>query len=267
MSYAYFNREIVPLQDAQLPATSLGLHRGLGIFDLFRAREGKPTFLEDYLDRFENSQKFLNLASLISREEIEAAVHELQKKNGYRNSVFKMVLLADGDENDEIFEPLFFILNKQLADDLKPAPGKLITEEYHREHPQVKSLNYMTSFRIQQRRVQAGAVDVLFHKDGLISETSRSNVFVVKDGTLFTPDLDVLQGITRKNVIKATKGELEIKLGPVSTADLWSADEIFITSTIKEVMPIVEIDGKVVGNGVVGNITTRVQNIWIENLP
>ena len=143
-------------------------------------------------------------------------------------------------------------------------PSTLISHEYHREFPQVKSLNYMAGFRIQQQRVQAGAIDVLYHQKGLISETSRSNAFVVKDGVVFTPDQDVLQGITRNNWLKAMQSEFQVLLESVTTEQLWSTDEVFITSTIKEVLPIVKIDGQAVGNGKVGAVTERLQQIFRE---
>ena len=112
----------------------------------------------------------------------------------------------------------------------------------------------MASFKLQQQRMKAGAVDVLYHQDGFISETSRSNVFVIKNGVIKTPE-DVLQGITRKHVISMVRGAFELEIGSVSTTDLWSADEVFITSTLKEIMPIVQIDKNKIGDGSIGKIT------------
>ena len=263
MAICYLNGEFHEQQNAHLPLDNLGVHRGLGVFDLFRARNGVPSFLEDYLDRFDNSQAFLNLGSKISKEEIRHAIQELQERNGFKNSVFKMVCLAKGDETSPIFEPFFFILNKQIPDDLKPSPSTLITTEYLRENPGIKSLNYMTSFRLQERRIQAGAIDILFHKDGEVTETSRSNIFIVKDGVLKTPR-NVLPGITRKKVIQLVDQEFKVRQESVSLNDLWSADEVFITSTIKEIMPIIEIDGKPVGNGKAGPVVSKITETWYE---
>lgn len=263
MSICYLNGEFVQLKNAMIPATNLGLHRGLGIFDLFRSRDAKPSFLEDYLARFENSQKFLNLGRVIPKDDIRSIVGELQSRNAFSESIFKMVLIAEGEESDELFEPFFFIINKELPTDLKPKPSKLITHEYHREYPDVKSLNYMASFKLQQKRVSQGAIDVLYHKDGLVSETSRSNVFVVKDGVIKTAD-DVLQGITRKHLIEGIDHETAVIVGPVTTDELFSADEVFITSTIKEVMPIVQIDDHVIGNGQTGVVTKQLQDTFLE---
>ena len=108
MVFCYYQGEIKSLEDARLPITNLGLNRGMGVFDLFRARNGTPIFLNDYLTRFENSQKFLSLDAIISKNEIRDAIEALQQRNGFRDSIFKMIFLADGEETDTVFQPVFF---------------------------------------------------------------------------------------------------------------------------------------------------------------
>lgn len=264
MSYAYLNGQIVEESKASVPVTNFGLLRGLGIFDLFRARNGKPTFLEDYLNRFANSQKFLNLNRAITADEVREAVDELQKKNAFAESTFKLVLTGQGEDTDLQFEPHFFILNTQLPDGLKSAPSSVITYEYLREYPEIKTLNYLTGYSLQQRRINARAADVLYHKDGFITETSRSNVFIIKDGTIATPNKNILQGITRKNLLQLIQEEYTLEIRPVELSEIQDANEFFICSTIKEVMPIVKIDNQEIGNGKAGKITQEIQRKFQE---
>lgn len=257
MGFCYLNCELVDENKASVPVTNFGLLRGLGVFDLFRARNGEPTFMEDHLDRFEQSQKFLNLNRLIKKEEIRSAVQELQRKNQFAESTFKLVLTGQGTDTDVQFDPHFFILNTELPSDLTSPPSELITSEFVRQFPQIKTLNYLSSYRLQQQKIEAGANDILFHQDGFISETSRSNVFVIKDGIIATPDKNILEGITRKNILKMLEGHLQVQIRPVTLKEVYQADEVFITSTIKEIMPIVKIDGQVIGSGQQGELTDQ----------
>ncbi len=264
MGFCYLNGEIVDENQASVPVTNFGLLRGLGVFDLFRARNGKPTFMEDHLDRFEGSQKFLNLSRLIEKEEIRSAVRELQQKNQFAESTFKLVLTGQGTDSDVQFDPHFFILNTELPRDLTSPPSTLITSKCVRQFPQIKTLNYLSSYRLQQQKIEAGANDILFHQDGFISETSRSNVFVIKDGIIATPDKNILKGITRKNILKMVEDHLQVQIRPVTLKEVYEADEVFITSTIKEIMPIVKIDDQVIGRGEEGELTNRLKGQFRE---
>lgn len=266
MNFCYLNGQIVEESQAGVPVTNFGLLRGLGVFDLFRSRKGQPTFMEDHLDRFEASQKFLNLKRLIKKEEIRSAVRELQNKNKYRESTFKLVLTGQGSDTDEQFEPYFYILNAPLPDDLVSPPSSLITTEFVRQFPEVKTLNYLSSYRLQQQRLAAEANDILFHLEGWISETSRSNVFVIKDGVIATPDQNILQGITRKNILKMLEGKYEIQIRPVALTEVYEADEMFISSTIKEIMPIVKVDSKQIGKGEIGEITYDIRTMFANQV-
>ena len=266
MAVCYFKGEYIDEVDASLSIHSIGAQRGFGVFDFLRFRDRKPTFLSDHLDRFNRSQKFLNLSHEIADDEIIAAVSELQKRNDYSHSSFKLILFGDGAESQNVLDPLFYIVNAPLAPDLASKESNLISFEYLREYPEIKSVNYMTSNMVHQRKKEADAVDVLYHKDGLITEASRSNIFIIRDHVLLTPDRNMLEGITRKHVLKVAAEVMKTELTKLSMADVLSADEVFITGTLKEVMPIVKLDGSSVGGGKKGPWTEKLQGLFTEYL-
>lgn len=240
--WCYVNGEFLPEDKATLPLTQTGFQRSYGIFDLFRTHNGKPRFLPDYLNRFENSQRFLGLSHIIPKEEINHAVTELQARNGLVDSTFKLVLMGDGiDHPETLFVPYFFIINKPIAAPIPNAQLKVITHEFVREFPKIKSLNYLTSYRLHQKKIAAKAGEVVYHWNGQVSEASRSNIFAIKDGTLITAEEHILNGITRKHVLNVARQIMPVEMG-LSHETFLNADEVFATSTLKDVMPIIEID-------------------------
>lgn len=266
MAYCYYNGEVVDESKASISIHNLGLQRGFGIFDLFRGRNQEPTFIEDHLDRFHRSQAFLGLDRLIDKDEIREAVSQLQKVNGFQDSTFRLMLLADGSESEAVLKSLFYITNSDISNHQNPETGKVILHNYLREYPTIKSINYLTSNYLHRAKKKANAIDVIYHDNGIISEASRSNVFIVKDGVLLTPSENILEGITRKNILTFAENILPVSVQPVSLEALSQADEVFISSTLKEVMPIVEIDGSKVGEGVFGNYTKQIQQGFLDLL-
>lgn len=248
-NWVYINGKIVEQQHANIPVDNTGIARAFGVFDLFRTRNKVPTFFDDYLNRFTESQKFLGLSRQISRDEVISAVKDLQEKNRFQDSTFKLILLGDGPDGSPVFDPFFYILNLPLTIDLNKKSIKVITHEYVREYPKIKSLNYMTSFALQRKKTEQDAEEVIYHYEGLVSEASRCNLFIIKDGHLITPNENILHGITRKHVIEAAKSIMDVEIMSVTLDDMLNADEVFVTSTTKEVMPVSHIDGNVVGVG------------------
>ena len=254
----YVNGKYVRQDEALIPIDNTGINRAFGIFDLFRTRDTKPTFFDDYLNRFDRSQQFLNLSKPVNVSSIQEIVSELQNKNNFQHSTFKLLLLGDGPDSAPSFDPHFSVLNIPFDPGNVPSSINVITYPYVREHALIKSLNYFTSFSLQQQKFKAKASEVIFHKEDIVSEASRSNLFFIKDGVLFTPEKNILHGITRKHVIASAKEILTVEVGDYTLSNLKAADEAFLTSTTKEVMPITAIDGIEVGTGKSSAITHRI---------
>lgn len=259
MPYCYFNGQIVSDEKAFIPANQLGATRGFGVFDFFRMRHDRPTFMDYHLDRFDRSQKFLDLSRLISREEILQAIEDLSKKNRFSDAGFKLVLFGDGKDNDPELMPFFYITQTDMSTHDPGLVCNLIMHEYLREYPEVKTVNYLTTNLLHKRRVKAGAIDVLFHKGGILSEAARSSIFIIKDGQLKTPVRNILGGITRKHILSFGPDILPVQQTDVTVDDLLAADEVFIGATGKEVMGVLSIEGQPVGDGQLGTFTQKIQ--------
>lgn len=260
MPYCYINGQIVDEDSAFIPINNMGVQRGFGVFDFFRVRDGKPMFMKDHLDRFDQSQKFMDLAFKIGRDEIQQAISNLQEKNGFKYGGFKLVLLADDEEDSNDLMPFFYILNTKLPKKKGSVPSRLISHEYLRQFPHIKSVSYFQACLLQKEMKNAKAIDVVYYHEGIISEAARSSIFIVRENKLLTPKRDILEGVTRKNILKFSSEIIETQITDITIEQLQEADEIFISSTLKEVMPITHLDGKQIGDGKIGLWTQKISD-------
>ena len=264
----YVNGEILPASKATLKINDLTLLRGYGIFDFFRTSGGKPFLMENYLDRFSNSAALMDLKLPVGKDKIKEIVLELLDRNRFEESGIRMVLT--GGYSDDGFtpgDPNFFILVEPIhfPDEKYYRYGiKLITYEHLREWSGVKSINYLTPIKIRKDIEQNKGYDVLYYFSGNILEVSRSNFFIIKDRTLITPEKNVLHGITRKTVLNLARDILTVEERDLSLKELTTASEAFITGTTKRVMPVTNIDDRVIGNGEPGPETKKLMEIFRE---
>lgn len=259
LEFCYANGKIIPWEKAQIHPMDLAFIRGYGIFDFFRVSESKPLFLNDYLDRFINSARETYLQLDASKEELRELIYTLIEKNKMSTGGFRMLL--SGGLSDNHFSPAagsLFIFAEELA--LPPAEKyekgvKLLTLEHVRPVAKIKTTNYAYPVWHSAIWKEKGAEDVLYHRDGYVSESSRSNFFIVKDGVLITPDADVLEGITRRRVLDLAD---RVEIRKVTLQETLEADEAFITSTTKVLLPVVKVDDQEIGNGRVGTYTQNI---------
>ena len=239
----------------------IGLLRGYGIYEGITTYKGKPFRLADHLVRFRNSAKALDLSIPLSDTEIEKAILSLGKKNGFDRTNFRVILTGGntlhGIEYDTT-KPTFYILAeeyKTLPKELYTLGASLITHEHQRALPEYKTINYITAVQVQKERKEKGAIEVLYVSKGKVLEAATSNVFIVKDGVVITPKNNVLAGITRKVAIELAEKKYTVMEREVTVEELFSADEVFLTASYKEIVPIVSVDGKKIAEGKVGGVT------------
>ncbi|MDE0527807.1 MAG: aminotransferase class IV [Truepera sp.] len=272
MDFHGINGEIVSYDDARLHLSDIGFRRGYSAFDYLRIVRGRPLFLEDHLDRFENSASILGLDLPLVRADLRAHLLELIERNGIDGAGLQLFL--SGGPADDGFTPgapqLYIYLGRlpRFEPVLYERGAKLITHRYLRDLPEAKTTNYLMAVHLGTAMRSAGAVDALYHDGERVLEATRSNLFVVTEtGVLATPERDILAGVTRKNMLRALDGELEVELRDVSLAELRSAREAFLTSTTKGALPICWVDDRPVGDGRPGPVTTQVARLfeaWLE---
>jgi branched-chain amino acid aminotransferase len=265
ISLCYLNNRFLKYDEARLHISDLGLQRGYSIFDYFLEMEGRIPFLDDYLDRFYNSAKLLNLEVPLTRELMKEKIAHLLQENKLGTSGIK--LLLTGGYSEDLYSPStpnFMILNLPAIHQ----PGdlgdgvKLLLLDYRRHIPEVKTTFYLPSIALFPKMKEYGAIEVLYHHNGLISETTRANFFLVKDGKLITAASGVLKGITRKYVLQVAKEIMPVEEREVRLEELWECDEAFITGTSKHVLPVIKVEERMIGNGKPGEGTSAISQAF-----
>lgn len=259
-SYVYLNGRIVPAEQAAISPFDVGILRGYAVFDLAQTVNGRPFMLTEHLDRFRASAGMLGLTVPASDTEIADAIDELLERNGGGEATIRLVLTGGESPDGMHFDPAtptFFIITHPMfamPDEYYTSGARLITREHCRELPEAKTTNYLTWLRTHAAIEEAGAVDVLYHSDGLVSEAATASFYVVHDGAIHAPDEGVLHGTIGSLVLDLAREDYRLVLGPVTFDDVISADEAFITSSVRGVVPIVRIDDHVIGDGTVGPV-------------
>ncbi len=270
MKTYFLNGKFVKENQAKIKVNDLGILRGYGVFDYLRTYNRIPFHLEDHLKRFFNSAKILNLKIPYSKKELEDIIGKLIKKNKDLKELSFRIILTGGETNDgkTSQKPSFSIIVNSphsYSDDIYKKGIKIITLNYIREFPVAKSLNYALAIANWPKVLDKKAGEILYTSEGKVYEASTSNFFVIKNEVLFTPAEKVLEGITKKIILKlAKKNKIPVKETDLFLEDVLKAEESFISATDKKVMPVVKIDNHKIGNGKPGKITKKLMEIFEE---
>ena len=246
----------------------LGLLRGYGIFDYFLVRQGVPMFFDDYTERFYRSARLLGLEVPVFTTELCQRIARLLEANREKDTAIRLLLTGGyADDSYTPIEPNFAIMQHSMptvAPERYEEGIKLMLYRHLREVPEVKSTNYLTGILIREQLRQAGAPEVLYHDGRLVSESARSNFFIITaEGVLVTPADQVLHGVTRKHVLAlARQAGIRTEERDLALSELPTAAEAFLTSTIKGVLPVVQIDDIRIGDGRPGPVSRGLRELW-----
>ncbi|WP_269523389.1 branched-chain-amino-acid transaminase [Coraliomargarita parva] len=274
----YLNDKLVDREDAKVSVFDHGLLYGDGIFEGIRLYDGCVFKLDEHLERLEYSAKAIMLQMPWSREEIAEAVCETCRANGLKDGYIRLVVTRGvgslGLSIKNCDKPQLII----IADTIQLYPKefyenglKIITVPTRRSNPAalpptVKSLNYLNNILAKIEAQHLGYHEAIMLNDqGYIAECTGDNVFVVHKGELITPaaSAGALRGITRDTALEIAE-ELGIpwREANLTRYDIWVADELFLTGTAAEIVPIVEVDARPIGNGKPGPITGRFLEVF-----
>ncbi|MGB8955612.1 MAG: branched-chain-amino-acid transaminase [Tumebacillaceae bacterium] len=250
-----------------------GFLYGDGVFEGIRCYAGNVFALREHIVRLYESAKSIMLSIPLTIEEMEEAVLETLRVNEFQDAYIRLVVsrgVGDlGLDPRSCAAPSIIIIAEALA--LFPkehyAKGlKIVTVPTRRNipdalNPKIKSLNYLNNILVKLEAAQSGALEALMlNNEGYVCEGSGDNVFIVKNGKVITPPtyLGALEGITRNAVIELC-GQLGIPCEekPFTRHDVYVADEVFLTGTAAEMIPVVEVDARVIGDGKPGEMTAR----------
>ena len=261
--YCFINGKIVKENRAKISVNDIGLHRGYGVFEVLRTYNGKPFLLNEHLKRLNRSGSNLNLKIPYNKNEISKIVNTLIEKNKFPESLVK-IIVTGGESSDGVTiakKPTIIILNKLLPPvdpKIYQRGVKLLTFEYQRFIPLVKNLNYIELLRNQKRLKKEKAFNLLYISDAKVLEGATCNIFIFKNNKLITPDNLILKGTTRNLVLKLARKHFRIEKRDVMLKELLNSDEVFITSTSKGIVPVVQIDNKIIKYGKPGSNTKKI---------
>ncbi len=252
--FTIINDELVPADQASLFISDLSIQRGYGIFDYLKTLNHVPVFMDDHLDRFFHSAAKLRLAIGKNREELRALIELLRQKNNIPDSGIRLTLTGGySTDSYSMGKPNLVISQHPLSVAVTgefQRTMRLVTYPHHRQMPDAKTIDYLMAIWLQPYIRENGADDVLYHRDGVLSECPRSNFFIVTaEDTLVTPGRDILGGIIRSKVLGLARQQFKTEERDIRMEELLTAKEAFVTSTTKHILPVLRIDDKVIGRG------------------
>lgn len=269
----YISGKYYDKEHAKISVYDHGLLYGDGVFEGMRSYHGKVFRLKEHLERLWDSARSIWLNIPITPEQMAAAVNDTLAKNGIRDGYIRLIVTRGsgtlGLDPNKCPVPEVIIITDHIQ--LYPKEFydnglKIVTAATVRNHtaalsPRIKSLNYLNNILAKIEGLRAGCVEALMlNTKGEVAECTGDNIFLVKGGVLFTPPIDagILEGITRNAVIElAEAAGITVKQIPLSRHDVYIADEIFLTGSAAEVIPVVEIDSRTIGDGKPGPMTKQ----------
>lgn len=274
MQYVYLNGEFVESDKAGVSVFDHGVLYGDGVFEGIRAYGGRVFRLGEHIDRIFAAAKAIALEIPMMKAELGAVVVATCKKNGLTDCYIRLVITRGkgnlGISPINCEKPTVFCIAagiKLYTDEQYEKGMSVITSVQRRNKativdPQIKSLNYLNNILAKIEANRAGAAEaIMLNHDGIVTEATGDNIFIVKNGEILTPPVyvGILDGITRRTVIEAAKKEgIPVRETEFTLFNVYNADECFLTGTAAEAIAVTSVDGRTIGSGVQGEVTKRI---------
>ena len=278
----YLNGNIVSEEDAKISVFDHGYLYGDGVFEGIRAYNGRVFKLDEHIERLYNSAKAIMLKIPIDEEEMKESILETIRANKLQDAYIRVIISrGQGDlglDPTKCKNPNVVIIAAAIQlypQELYEKGLKIGTVPTRRNisealNPRIKSLNYLNNIMAKIEAVNLGMPEaIMLTTDGYVAECTGDNIFIISDGKLYTPPIHmgILKGITRDTVMElAEKMGLEIKEEVFTRYDLFTAEECFLTGTAAEVIPVVNVDARPIGDGKPGRITSQLIDKFREHV-
>ncbi|MCG8689029.1 MAG: aminotransferase class IV [Desulfobacterales bacterium] len=271
MDTYYIDGEFVQDDQAMVPAKDITVLRGYGVFDFLITYNKRPFRLQKHVERLENSAKDIGLILNHSNDEICDIVNQTLEKNPHHDESNIRIVYTGGISPDGVTPQGNGILmvmvtpKLELPDWWYKDGAKIITVDMERFIPTSKSTNYLSAVFAQQKAHAQGGIEAIYKdKQSRLLEGTTTNLFCFKGNTLITPPDGILPGITRGAVLELLDGKYDTQLNHIPAEDLSGMDEIFITASNKEIVPIIQVDDLVINGGKPGEKTKELLDIWAK---
>ncbi|WP_041458939.1 branched-chain-amino-acid transaminase [Ammonifex degensii] len=276
----YLDGRFVPEEEAVVSVFDHGLLYGDGVFEGIRAYHGRVFKLKEHIDRLYDSAKAIALTIPLSREEMTEVVLETCRRNEIKDGYIRLVVTrGKGDlglDPRKCPNPTIFCIAASIQlypPELYQKGMKVITVPTRRNvpealNPRIKSLNYLNNILAKIEANLAGVPEaIMLTQEGYVAEATGDNVFIVRNGVLMTPPphLGILEGITRNTVMDLARDMgVEVREAVFTRYDLFTAEECFLTGTAAEIVPVIEVDGRPIGEGCPGELTLELIRAFRE---
>lgn len=276
----FISGKLLDQTDATISVFDHGLLYGDGVFEGIRTYGGKVFLHDEHIERLYESAKAIRLVIPMTPAAVKKAVEETVAANGIKDGYIRLVVTRGSGELGldirKTSNPQVIVIASTISlypSDTYTKGMNLVTASTIRNHPgalsaRIKSLNYLNNILARIEGTDAGMVEALMlnHK-GEVAECTGDNIFIVKKGVLKTPPADagILEGITRNAVLRlARQGGLPVEEVAMTRHDIYTADECFLTGTAAEIVPVVTLDGRSIGDGKPGSMTGKLLAMFKE---
>lgn len=267
----YLNGKFVKKEEAVVSVFDHGVLYGDGVFEGIRAYNGRVFRCKEHIDRLYDSAKAIALEIGMTKQEMTKALLQTLAINKLDDAYIRLVVTRGagdlGLDPANCSSPTVFIIADKISlypETLYKNGLEIITVSTRRNSPDalspnIKSLNYLNNIMAKMEAKRAGVLEaVMLNREGYVAECTGDNIFIIKNGIVFTPPASAgaLKGVTRNTSIELLKNKLKLDVREVliTPYDLYTADECFLTGTAAEVIPVVKIDGRTIGEGKPGKV-------------
>lgn len=269
MSTFYIDGEFLQEDQAAISVNDIGLLRGYGVFDFLRTYNRRPFYLEDHVARLANSARLIDLSlPCTEREVIDITMKTLEHNSNLTEANIRLVIT--GGISPDSITPAHKTKLLVMVTGLHHCPAEwyrdgaaVITTNDERYMPSAKSTNYIPGILALSRARQQGAIESIYvDRYGRLLEGTTTNLFAFIGNKLVTPGASILPGITRKVVLKLVEAEFEVEVRDIHRDELRILDEVFLTASNKEVVPVCRLDDYTISGGRPGERTRRIMDLF-----
>jgi len=276
MSTAYLNGEFLPLADTQVSVMDRGFLFGDGVYEVIPVYGGRLFRLAHHLKRLHNSLEGVRIADPLSTEAWETMLTDLVSRNeGGDQAVYLQVTRGVAEKRDHAFPenttPTLFAMSTPMAAsvDIDSVSGisAVTLPDIRWKLCNIKAITLLPNVMLRQQAIDGDCAEAILIKDGFAIEGAASNLFIVSNGLLITPPNGpaLLPGITRDLIIElAANNAIPFREADISLDALFSADEVWLTSSTREISPVTRLDDSVISGGVPGPLWRRMIGLYQE---
>ena len=259
MGIVYLNGRYLPIDEATVPVLDRGFIYGDGVYELVPVYNRKPFRLAEHLTRLKNSMDRIRLTNPHTDAEWADILSRVVAEQPFDNQVVYFQVTRGVARRDHVFPqgvaPTVFMMSNPLAtpsaDVIENGVACVTSVDERWLNCDIKSISLLGNVLMRQLAADNDAVETVMFRDGFLTEASASNVLIVRDGVVVAPPKDrmILPGITYGAIFDfARDGGIAFTMRPVRESEVWEADEVWLSSSTKEVVAIVKLDGRAVGN-------------------